>query len=453
MSIESSSTSKVKRVSWAVKKQYFDKIGYKPHPGQELFHKSEARIRVPCCGTRWGKSLCAAKDVEPGLLLEDYRLWIVAPSYALGEKEFRYLHGDLVDKLKLPYVSCHYDTRGGNMDIKFKWGAEVVVKSCDNPESLLGEEVDAMILSEGSRIKRNVWERYLVGRMSSRGGIAIIPTTPAGYDDFLYPLFLAGQAGDKKDIESWEFPSSDNPHMDKDEIERARKLLAPEVFAEQYGGKFVSFSGRVYKDFDQRVNVIKPFDIPAMWERYRGLDVGGSNPVACAWIAFSPENDIYIYNEHKEAGKPISYHAGIMKDKSAGQRIEATYIDPSAETKADWLQNDIGIIDANNDVMAGVYRVMEFLKVDPETQKPRLFVFEHCRNTIDEFLKYSYPDKKGDMNTRENPAEKHNHLMDAIRYVIVTFPSFSGKYIPPQQTEGTFDWWLKRIKRESRSRQ
>lgn len=58
---------------------YFDLIGYKPHPRQRLFHQSEARFKIPICGRRFGKSVMAAREFTPNLFLPNRRYWIVGP--------------------------------------------------------------------------------------------------------------------------------------------------------------------------------------------------------------------------------------------------------------------------------------------------------------------------------------------------------------------------------------
>jgi phage terminase large subunit len=425
--------------------RHFERIGYKPHSGQELFHKSRARVKVLCAGTRFGKSLSAARDVEEIVLRKGSRGWVVAPTYVLGEKEFRYIWDDLVKGLRLPISSSHYDIRGGNMDIKFSWGSEVVVKSCDNPVSLLGEELDWMIISEGSRISKDVWERYLVGRLGSRKGLCIIPTTPAGYDDFLYPLFLKGQDRSQDEIESWQFPTSMNPYFPKEEIERSKKLLSDEYFDEQYSGKFVKYSGVIYKDFDLNVHIVDSVVIGKDWERYRAIDYGVSNPFVCLWFAISPSGEVYVYDEHYEAGKPISYHAERIKDKTGNVRIETTYIDPSAGIKLDLMYEGIVVINADNDVRAGIHRVMEYLKVDIDG-KSRLYICKNCHNTISEMSQYSFIG-----NDTDKPIKKEDHCCDAIRYFLMSRPVFRGYYKVKAVKEGlTFSDVLGNVKGLSR---
>lgn len=427
----------IDKEKWIQFKEYlFNKLGYVPHSeGQWGVHRSTARIKVVCAGTRWGKSLCAAKDVLPYMYMPGSRGWIVAPSYALGEKEFRYLTDD-ISKLELPVARRHYDVRGGNMDFKLGNGAECVVKSTDVPSSLLGEELDWVIISEGSQITREVWERYIVARLSNRKGMCIIPTTPAGYDDFLYPLFIKGLDKSQDMIQSWQYTTGDNPLFDRQELKNAEALLSPEFYEEQYGGRFVAFTGRVYKMFDLNMHVIDQFPVPKEWERYRVIDYGSTNPFVCLWFAMGPDNTAYVYQEHYEAGQPIPYHAKIISEKSKGQSIESSYIDPSAGIKLDLMYEGIDCLDAENELIPGLERVRQALIPDKNSGKPHLYVMRNCVNTVREMLEYAYPKKKGDVNTKEVPLKINDHSCDCVRYFFMTRPEFEGKYVPRPLKKG-----------------
>ena len=101
-----------------IKQAYFEKIGYAPHPGQALFHQSDARFRFANCGRRFGKSLMVARDLEPYLLQPNKHYWIVGPTYDLAEKEFRVIWRDMIIGLKLgkdPGIDKVYNKRGGTM--------------------------------------------------------------------------------------------------------------------------------------------------------------------------------------------------------------------------------------------------------------------------------------------------------------------------------------------------
>ena len=91
----------IQQVKW----KYFEEIDYTPHDGgQRDYHLSEARFRIVAAGTRWGKSMSAGNEYAGWLMLAPFpiRLWIVAPSYDLGAKEFEYVWNGLIATLKIP---------------------------------------------------------------------------------------------------------------------------------------------------------------------------------------------------------------------------------------------------------------------------------------------------------------------------------------------------------------
>lgn len=46
-----------------LKHAYFNKIGYKPHEQQSLFHNSDARFRFANCGRRFGKAEAITNEI------------------------------------------------------------------------------------------------------------------------------------------------------------------------------------------------------------------------------------------------------------------------------------------------------------------------------------------------------------------------------------------------------
>ena len=51
--------------------------------------------------------------------------------------------------------------------------SELWIKSCDNPDSLVGEGLDWMIIDEAARVKQIVWEQYLRPTLSDRGVVLV----------------------------------------------------------------------------------------------------------------------------------------------------------------------------------------------------------------------------------------------------------------------------------------
>ena len=175
--------------------QIYKLIGYKPHKGQVKVHKSKARIKIVRAGRRYGKSILAgAGEGIPALMHPGSRIWIVAETYSLGEKEWRYVldgifggptfPNSLIKELIDETITKRDNVSQGQLQLKIRWKyspfpSEIIVKSWDNPNSLLGEELDLIIASEGSLLPRRIWERHLRATLISRNGCLIVPSTSA----------------------------------------------------------------------------------------------------------------------------------------------------------------------------------------------------------------------------------------------------------------------------------
>jgi hypothetical protein len=391
------------------KAAYFKSIGYEPHPGQWPFHTSTARYKVLVAGTKFGKSLCGARDAEHKLLTPNKHGWIVAPTYDLGEKEFQYIFDSLVVRQQLT-TNWHYNVRAGRMDIKLPWGSWVKVKSAEKPKTLLAEELDFVLIAEAAKLKREVWERFLRGRLLVRHGEAIFPTTPSGRN-FIEELFLRGQSVHHPSWESWQFPTSMNPYIDPEEIAEAQATLTDEYFAEQYLAQFVALTGRVYKDFDRMKHVVDPFPIPTDWRRIRGVDFGYHNPFVCLWGAISPDDELYIYDEHYQSGWLIAQHAKAILAR--GGQYEATIADHEAQERAELDASGVPTVPANKkDKRLNIQLVAQRFKSD------RLFFFRTCEHSISEHERLHYPERREEQAAKEEPQKVDDHTCDTTQYMV-----------------------------------
>lgn len=155
------------------------------------------------------------------------------------------------------------------------------------------------------------------------------------------------------------------------------------------------------------------------------------------------------YDEHYAPGI-VSEHAKAIKQKVGDQEISLWLIDPSTNAKTrekegkpfsiieEYEDNGLYFIPANNQKLAGINRVKEFLKINPDRRNPitrekgspRLFIFKNCVNTIWEMKQYKWR-KLRSLQTRnapEEPIDYADHLMDALYYLILS------RFPPPSRT-------------------
>ena len=452
-----SSGKPVYRLGWDSMKTFFEGIRYEPHKGQKEFHKSLSRVRVLCTGARWGKSFSAGNECAANLIIPNQRWWIVGETYNDAEKEFRYVHDALYEHpdpklrkyIRGQIISIARNAKQGQMWIKFRNGSSVECKSAERPSNLLGEELNGCIFAEGSQLKRFVYTKYILQRLASRIGQLLIPTTPAGYDDLLFPLWQLGQNPferyPKKEYhdsyESWQFRSVDNPYYDKKEYALKELMvksgqLTQAEFDEQWGGLFTSHSGRIYPLFDDRIHVIDPFEVPTTWPSYRTMDIGMDAPTVCLWAHIDPIQTLVITNEYYEEGADVEYHASRITEITDIRHPRYTTIDPSAAQRTAANKESVllqyrlagmtGLIPGRNAVQPGIQAVTERLRyTKTETGEvmtaPRLLIFRSCERLIKEFRGYVWSRKK-DGERINRPIKRNDHGLDALRYLCMQKP-------------------------------
>lgn len=132
------------------------------------------------------------------------------------------------------------------------------------------------------------------------------------------------------------------------------------VDARRYG-MFKQLSGKLFKSFTERTHVI-PFDhyfpdgIPHDWKHFRGIDWHESTPWACGWIAVSPHDEIFVYNEFNPSPEKM-ITAEIMRviaTRSQDYKFDLNLVDPLAAK----IQPNTGIssLEDMNRIMAAYKR-------------------------------------------------------------------------------------------------
>ena len=254
------------------KLKLFERLGYKPHPGQLEVHSSRAPRRVLACGVRWGKSRCAAMEAIAAAMepREHSTGWIVAPTYDLCERCTREIFTAANEKLAHRIIKQSEHERRLVLRNLGGGTSEIRGKSADNPTSLLGEGLDWVICDEMARLRPHIWNSHISQRLVDKHGWALLLSTPRGQGQF-YDLFQRGQGRDD-DYASWNSPSWKNPHLDRETIDAERARLPEAVFAQEYCGEFISGSGCVFRNVRERA--VGEWQEPLSGETYvAGLDL------------------------------------------------------------------------------------------------------------------------------------------------------------------------------------
>ncbi|MEL6349032.1 MAG: terminase family protein [Myxococcota bacterium] len=101
----------------------------------------------------------------------------------------------------------------------------------------------------------------------------------------------------------------DNPHVSSRAQQRRYAALSDSQRAARLLGKWTAPEGAVHPEWDRNRHTCEPFDIPADWPRFGSIDFGYRAPFSHIWGALSPDDILYIYRSHYQAGARLKVHA------------------------------------------------------------------------------------------------------------------------------------------------
>jgi hypothetical protein len=427
----------------------FESVKYTPHPGQMPYHNSSARFRIPCCGRRFGKSKMVATDAEKRLFQKSQFVWIAGPTYDLADREFRVIWDDLIVKQGLgrdKRVKKAYNKKQGEMYIRFPWGSFVEVRSAAHPDSLVGEGLDHIIVSEAAKLSEDIWDKYLRAALSDKRGGADFPSTPEGFN-WYYDLYMQGLDPAMPEYASWRMPSWENTVVypggrEDPEILLLERTMSAESFQQEIGADFASFVGKIYPEFSPETHVIDAIYRPA-WKNYIFFDWGFVNPLAAIEVMVSPSDDVYIWREHYKSGMRLAEHLAELKRRPNpdGYHLEMCFgdaADPEAVAEVNASFGPcIAMPEAKTNWRSGIDLVKSFLKLEQvgeqdefgtPLERPRLFVDRSCKNTIAEFNNYRTKDGTKHADAAEQAKKINDHAMDALRYGLVHLYQLGAQY-------------------------
>jgi len=211
------------------------------HPAQLEIFNSTARFKVVSAGRRFGKSRLAAWIlIIKALQSESKDVFYIGPTFQQAKdimwnmlKEL--LHGtDLIE-------TTHENTA----TMKLTNGRRISLKGSDRPDTLRGVGLAYVVLDEYASMKVEVWEQIIRPTLSDVKGGALFIGTPAGKNHF-YDLYL--EAEKDEDWEAFQYTSIDNPLIDPEEVEVARRTMSTQAFKQEFEASFVSFTGGIFKN-------------------------------------------------------------------------------------------------------------------------------------------------------------------------------------------------------------
>ena len=402
-----------------------------PHPAQSAFLEAK-RIRLVdgthayrryglFSGRRGGKTRIGAIGAADELAIPNSLGWACAPSYPELQD---YVIPAVFAAVPEAWIA---DWIASRFLLKLKNGAECAFRSLDDPERGRGPGLDWLWIDEARKVAERAWDTVLPA-LSDKRGIAWITTSPNGFDwchrRFWTPA-INGQAG----FWAVKYKTSDNPKIDQEEIDNARRELDPLFFQQEYEGEFVSFTGAIYGTLldtqilmtDRLIREVLPEypNIDPTRSAIIGMDPGADHPFGAVLIV-ATEAGLVVCGEHHKRNKAAYDHAIDMRAMCRGLHPERWAIDRSQKQMAIELsQHGIYATAANNDVVSGINRVQSWLRT-----KKLWFIEPWCPRTVEHLRNYQWAENVGlDGGARREQVKKVlDDLPDALRYALMLWP-------------------------------
>jgi hypothetical protein len=381
-------------------------------PAQNIIANDKHRFRVVNCGRRFGKTTYAIEEIKGRAISRPSRIAYFATTFAQAHD----IAWEMLRKEMLPITINANETR---MELRVKTlvGGESIIqlRGWESVETARGQKFDLLIPDEIASYRNwlSNWQEVLRPTLTDTKGEALFLSTPKGFNHF-YDLFNLEQTD--SDYKSFHFTSFDNPHLPMEEIEKARKELTEDRFAQEYLADFRKTEGLVYKEFNRAIHLVAPNDIynrlRETTEYIAGIDFGFTNPTAVIHIKRDYDNTLWVVDEWYKREMTDA----MVAEYVAGCKFNAVYPDPEAPAAIKELKsrgvNIREVIKNKDSIKNGINKIREMFKTG------KLLISTQCPNLIYELETYSYPEKKDQRNENELPIKDNDHALDALRYAL-----------------------------------
>lgn len=310
------------------------------------------------------------------------------------------------------------------LSVYFPHNASMIeLKGADNEDSLRGAGLNGLVIDEFATIYDNwsVWHEVLRPALTDKKGWCMFIGTPKGKDAF-WELYLRGQKNNK-DWKSWQFKTADNPLIDAEEIEEAKRDSPERYFRQEYEASFEDFTGLIYPEWDESIHVIKPCKLNPRLEHIGAIDTAITGVTGILKATVDTDGTLIIYSEYYEENKRVNEIVPEVKEDDITWYIDPAAIGQKIQKQGkiftlfdEYIDNGIHALYAEKSVEGGINRVGEALKAG------KIKVFSSCTNFIYEVERYHWAESKDTVKGIIKPApyKKNDHLMDCLRYLVMS---------------------------------
>jgi len=403
-----------------------NEVVFNAHPGQYKVLTSPKRFIFAIAGKQSGKT-------SAGILWSQLKI----QKYPEGVGLICGLTHDMINNVILdkffqmfPQYRPFYNKQVKTL--RLPTGGRVFFRPLEDPKYVEGITANWAWIDEADITS---YKGYLTvrGRITSTKGEMLLTSslTEGGWiEDYVERI-----GEENTEVVRW--ASIDNPGFSKEEYEALKRELDPIIFQREYMGIGTKLTGRVYNNFDITVHVKEMDDDEKEVKSIVGFDWGSTDPTAILVFTITNKNNFYVTEDFSLSNIGINTIADIFSEFKKRHKIVACYGDGQAKQfmREVSLAIRFDIHPAIKELPGGIAKVKNLL------HQKRLFVLPKCSNIIREFKLYKYLETVTGLSNV--PKDENNHLLDALRYVVLSYPLPTPKVNVIKKTEIPA-FWLRR---------
>ncbi len=379
------------------------------HDTQKPVARDPHRFRILCCGRRWGKTTLAIDQIKGRSAIPNSRVAYIAPTFQQAR--------DIAwEQLKKDCMQAAESINESRLEIKLVNGSLIILRGWEAIETLRGQRYDLIVIDEIASM-RNFWmnwQEVIRPTLTDTKGEGLFISTPKGFNHF-YDLYNLENTDDE--FKSFHFSTYDNPHIPREEVDKAREQVTEDRFAQEYLADFRKTEGLVYKEFDREEHLIPEADFDEdeynIVETIGGEDPGFRHNAVVLTIKKSGGGKYYVTNEWVKTNKTdaeiADYVAACKHDKDFPDPENQGFIEELIRRKV----NVRDVVKGRGSVVNGINVVRELFKT-----KKLFIIKERCPSLIWGLETYSYDEQKNTHND-ENPKKEGDDEVDALRYPLM----------------------------------
>ena len=342
-------------------------------PKQSEIARDVHRFRVINAGRRFGKTFLAVWEMlGKAIFVKNKRICYIAPTYGMA-RDIAWLE---LKRVCEPVTISANETKL-EITISTQDGGQSTIwlRGWESVETLRGQAFSFIVIDEVAMMKnfKEQWSNVIRPTLTDHKGDVMFISTPRGFNHF-YDLYNEEQ--NDTDYKSFHCTSYDNPHLPVDELDKAKKELTEDRFAQEYLGDFRKTEGLVYKEFSRELHIFDENIDPEGKDYVSAVDFGFTNPCAVLHILADKDANYWVTEEWYKTQRTEEQIGEYIK--SCG--FNEVYPDPESPSAIEVLNskgiNVKEVVKGKDSIKSGINAVRALFKAN------RLHIHSSCKNLI-----------------------------------------------------------------------